>query len=112
MLVLVDALAHVVRFVIELALILRRKMAIVFGHIFLFIILQALFAAFQPSRFSRRELAALYAVANPVLLVLFALIDLIHARMTRIDIAGSGASSVVLLRSSGSDIHQATRRKD
>ena len=111
-LVFVDALAHVVGFVIELALILRSEVTIVLRHIFLFVILQPLFAAFQTPRFARRELAALYAVRDPVLLVLFALVDLIHARMTRVDIAGSGTSGVVLLCSSGSDIHQATRRKD
>ena len=111
-LVFVDAIAHVIRFAVELALILRSKMAIVLGHILLLVVLEALFAAFQPPRLSGRELAALYAVADPVLLVLFALIDLIYARMTGIDIAGSGASGIVLLCSSGSDIHQATRRKD
>ena len=110
--VFVDAIAHVIRFAVELALILLRQMTIILGHIFLLIILKALFAAFEPPRFSRRELAALYSVGDSVLLVLFALIDLIHAWMPGINIARSGTSGVALLRGSGSDKHQATRRKD
>lgn len=112
MLVFVDALTHVVGFAIELALVLGGKMTIVLGHVFLFVTLKPLFAAFQPLGFSGRELPALYAVGDPVLLLLFALIDLVHARVTGINIARSRTSSIVLLRSSGSDKHQATGRKD
>lgn len=42
----IDALAHVVGFVIELALVLLREMAIILSHIALFVILQALFSPF------------------------------------------------------------------
>jgi hypothetical protein len=111
-LVLVDTLAHVIRFAIEMALVLLGQMAVVLRHVFLFIVLQALFTALQAPGFSRSKLATLNAVGNAILLVLFALIHLIDARMTRIDLAGSGARGVVLLRSSGSDKHQATRRKN
>src|SRR4029077_13636673 len=84
-LVLVDALAHVIRFAIELALVFFGQMAVVLRHVFLFVILQTLFAVLQATGFPGSELATLNAVADAVLLVLFALIHLIDAGMTRID---------------------------
>ena len=112
MLVFIDALAHVIGFVIQLALILLRQVAVVFGHVLLFIVLQALFATLEPARFSRSELTALDAVADPILLVLFALVNLVHPRMTRIDDPWTRSRSIVLLCNRRSDKHQTTDRKD
>lgn len=112
MLIRVDALAHVVGFAIELALVLLREMAVVFGHIALFIILQALFTALQPGSLPGRELAILYAIGNAILLVCFAAVDLIHTRMAGIDLASSGAGSILSSRSGRSDNHQTTHCKD
>lgn len=53
-LVFVDASAHVVGFLIELALILLRQMAVVLRHVFLFVALQPLLATLQTLGFSRR----------------------------------------------------------
>jgi hypothetical protein len=110
-LVLVDTLAHVIRFAIEMALVLLGQMAVVLRHVFLFIVLQALFTALQAPGFSRSKLATLNAVGDAVLLVRFALINLIDPRMTGIDLAGSGARGVVFVRS-GSGKHQTTHRKN
>jgi len=57
-------------------------------------------------------LPALHAIRDTVLLVLFPLIDLVHARMTRINDPRSRTRSVVLLCNRRSDEHQTTDRKD
>ena len=112
MLVVVDALAHVIGFTIELVLVLLGQMAVVLRHVFLFVVLKPLLAALQALGFPRRELTALYPVCNAILLARLTPVDLVDAWMCGINLAGPGASVVGLLRSSGSDEHQATRRKN
>src|ERR1700757_4279820 len=58
--VFVDALAHIVGLVVELALVFLGEMAVVFGHILLFVTLQPLFAVLQVRRLSGCKLAILY----------------------------------------------------
>jgi len=108
MFVVRDALAHAIGFMVELALVALGEVAVVLRHVSLFVVLQALFAAFEARRLSRLELAVLYAIGNAVLLVRFALIDLIDARMAGIDLSSAGARSVAGLGLSRgrSDQHQ------
>lgn len=110
MLVGSDALAHVVCLAIELALILLGEMAVVLGHIFLFVILQPLFAALEAGGLSGRQLSVLHAIGDPILLIGLASIDLIHARVPGINLTSAGAGSVagLGLSSGGSDNHQTT----
>jgi hypothetical protein len=63
-----------IRFAIEMALVLFGQMAVFLRHGFLFVVLQALFAALQAPGLSRSKLATLHAVGDAVLLVLFALL--------------------------------------
>ena len=112
MFVSVDALAHVVGLMIELALVFPGEMSVVLGHIALFVILQALFAALQARSLPGRELTVFYPVGNATLLVGFTSVDLIHARMAGIDLACTGAGSVLSLRSGRSNNHQTTHCKD
>lgn len=91
MLVFVDALAHVICFLVKLALILLGQVAVILGHVLLLVVLKALLAPLKPSGLSRRQFIVLDAVGDPVLLVLFALINLVDARMTGINLAGSRA---------------------
>ena len=92
-----DARAHVIGFAIELALVLLGEMAVVFGHIAFLIFLQALFTAFQTTGFTRRELPILYAIGDTLLLIGFAVIDLVHARMSGIDSPRSGSGCFAVL---------------
>ena len=112
MFVFVDAVAHTIGFVVELTLVLLGQMAVVLGHVPLFVILQALLTTFQARGLSRSKLAILYAVGDAVLLVGFALINLVDARMAGIDLASTSTGSVVLLRSGGPEQHQPTHCKD
>ena len=94
-----DARAHAIGFAIELALVLLGEVAVVFGHIAFFIFLQAFFTAFQTTGFTRRELPILYAIGDTLLLIGFAVIDLVYAGMSGIDStrAGSGCFAVLSL---------------
>lgn len=92
-----DARAHAIGFAIELALVPLGEVAVVFGHIALLISLQAFFTAFQTTGFPRRELPILYAIPDTPLLVGFAAIDLVHARMSGIDPPRSGSGCVAVL---------------
>src|ERR1051326_2677957 len=76
-LVLRDALAHVVSFTVKLALIFLGEMAVVFGHIFLFVMQQALFTLFEMCGLLGRQLTALCAIRNAGLLTGFAAVDLV-----------------------------------
>lgn len=87
MLVFGDAGAHVIGFTIELALVFFREMAVVLGHISFLVPGQTLFASFQAAGFAGRKLSALDAVCNPLLLIGFATIDLVDARVPRIDLS-------------------------
>ena len=111
-LILVDLIAHVVGFFIELPLVLLCEVAVVFRHVSLFVILQALFALFEIGGLSRRQLAVLHTVGDAVLLVGFATVDLVDTRMAGIDLVGASAGSVGLLCSGGTEEHQATHCKD
>ncbi len=86
-----DAIAHVIGLAVELALVLLGEMTVIFRHVFLFVVLQTLFTVFQTRRLSGRELAVLNAVGDAVLLTGLAAVDLVHARMTRIDLPRSGS---------------------
>lgn len=86
-----DAGAHMIRFAIELALVFLCEMTIVLGHKSLLVILQAFFATLQPPRLCGRELAILDTVRDSFLLVGFAAIDLVDARMSGIDLSRSSA---------------------
>src|SRR5579863_2855616 len=108
----INALAHMVGFMIELALVVLREMAIILSHIAFFVILQALFAALQMGSLAGREFVVLHAVGDAILLVGFTAVDLIHARMAGIDLARPGAGRVLSLRSGRSDNHQTTHCKD
>jgi hypothetical protein len=81
-----DARAHVIRFAIELPLILLGQVAVVLRHIALFVVLQALLTAFEMSGLTRSQLTVLDAVRDAILLVGLATIYLIHARMSGIDL--------------------------
>lgn len=90
-LVRVDALAHAIRFAVELTLILLREMAIIFPHISFLVVLQALFAALQTGGLSGPQLPILYAVRDAILLPGLTPIDLVHSRMPWINVARAGA---------------------
>ena len=93
-----DPFAHVVGFPIELPLIFLGEMAVPLRHIFLLVLLQALLAALEVGGLARRELCIFHAIGNPLLLVSFALIDLIDSRVSGIDVAGTGARGFAGLR--------------
>ena len=96
MLVLVDALAHVVGFFVEMALVLLGQVPIVLGHVALFVVLQALLAAFEAGGLSRSELVIFDAVRDAVLLIGFSAVDLVDTRMSGIDLSGAGCGRIVL----------------
>src|SRR5579864_6501346 len=104
MLVFVDALAHIVLAVVEIFLLGLGQMTVVSRHVFLLRILNALFAFFQTRSLSGRQLAIFYAIGDAVLLVGFAAIHLVDARMTRIDLSRTG----LRLSSGGANKHQTT----
>jgi hypothetical protein len=107
MLVLVDALAHVVGFFVEMALVLLGQVPVVLGHVTLFVVLQALLAAFEAGGLSRSELVIFDAVRDAVLLIGFSAVDLVDTRMSGIDLSGAGSGRIVLGLSRGrSDDHQ------
>ena len=112
MLIFVDALAHVVGFTVELALILFGQVAVVLGHIALFVPLQARFASLEVGGLTRGKLAVLHAVGDAILLAGFAAVDLIDARVAGINFVSAGAGSVVLLSCGGSDRNQTTYSQD
>src|SRR5215469_3446975 len=93
-LVMSDALAHVVGFPVQLTLILLGQVTAVGGHVFFLVVLEALLAALQARCLSRCQLAVLDPVGNPVLLVLLPLIDLVHPRRSPIHDSRSGARGV------------------
>jgi len=107
MLVFVDALAHVVGFFVELVLVLLGQVAVILGHVALFIVLQALLAAFEVGGLTRSEFAVLDPVRDAVLLIGFAAVDLVDTRVPGIDLAGTGSGSIGLGLSKGrSNDHQ------
>lgn len=69
-------------------------MTAVLGHVFLFLVLKALFAAFEAVGFAGREFTSLYTLGDAGLLMRLATVHLIHARMAGIDLSGAGARSV------------------
>jgi hypothetical protein len=89
--VLVDRLADAVLLAVDASLLGLREMTVVRRHIFLFAVLDARLTLFEVGGLLRAQLAALDAIGNAPLLVFFALVDLIHTRMARINDARSGA---------------------
>jgi hypothetical protein len=112
MLVVVDFLALAVGFPIQLSLILFGQVAVVFRHVGLLVVFESLLTLFEIGGLPRSQLVILFAIGDAVLLILLALIDLIHAGMSGINLSGAGARSVVLLRSSGSNPHQTAHCKN
>ncbi|HUD63340.1 MAG TPA: hypothetical protein VMQ17_02120 [Candidatus Sulfotelmatobacter sp.] len=113
-LVLVDSLAHVVGFPVELALILLGEMAIVGSHVLFLVVLQALLTAFQTGGLSRRQLPVLHSVRDAGLLIGFTSVHLVDARMAGIDLSRAGFGSVagLGLPGGGSGNHQTTHCQD
>jgi hypothetical protein len=70
------------------------------------LVLQALFAALEMSGLSGRQLTVLYSVCDPVLLICFAAVDLVHARMLRIHLIRACTGRVLSLSRSRSGDHQ------
>jgi hypothetical protein len=95
-LVVVDALVHVVGFVIELFLVFLREMPVVGGHIFLFVVLQAGFSVLEVRSLGGRDFAAADSIRDTFLLMGFAAVHLVYARMTGIDDTCSGSGVVVV----------------
>ncbi len=93
--VLVNALAHVVRFPVELALVFLGEVPIVSGHVFLFVILEALFAFLKMRRLAGRQLSVLDAIADTLLLVRLAPIYLVDTGVAGIDLPRSRARRVI-----------------
>ena len=104
MLVFVDGLAHVVLALVEVLLLSLRQMSVVSGHVFLFLVLNALFALFQMRSLFWRELAILGAIRDALLLIGFAAVHLVYARMTRIDLSRTS----LRLSRGGANKHQTT----
>ena len=110
MLVFVNRLADAVFAVIQVALLGLGEMAIVLRHVFLLGLLQIGFAVLEICTLLRIQLAVFDAISDALLLASFATIDLIDARMARIDHARAGAGRVAGcgLSSSGTSDHQST----
>src|SRR5215467_2777820 len=111
-LILVDAFAHAIGFAIQLALVLFGQVAVVLDHVLLLLILQSLFATLQPLCFSGSKSAAFHTIGDAVLLVLFPLVDLVDARMSRIEDPGTRTRSIVLLGNCRCDEDQTTEGED
>jgi len=104
MLIFVDALAHAVLALVETFLLSLGQVTIVSGHVFLFLMLNALFALFQMRSLFWRELATLGAIRDALLLIRFAAVNFVHARMTRIDLS----RTCLRLSRGGANKHQTT----
>ncbi len=104
MLVFVDAFAHPILPVVEVSLLSLGQVTIVRGHVLFFLVLNALFALFQTRSLSGRELAALDAIPDALLLIGFAAVNFVHAGMTRIDLSRTS----LRLSSGGANKHQTT----
>ena len=100
MLVFVDGLAHAVLSLVEVLLLSLGQMSVVSGHVLLFGLLNVRFALFNMCSLSRRELAVLNPVGDALLLIGLTAVDLVDARMTRIDLSRS-TSPMVITGSSG-----------
>jgi hypothetical protein len=93
-LVFIDFLALTILFPIELALIRLRQVSVVRRHIPLLVILEPLLAFFQIGGLAGRQFVVLDSIRYPVLLILFPVVDLVHARMIRIYDPRTGARCV------------------
>jgi hypothetical protein len=90
-LVFVDALADPVLALIQVALFGLGQMAVMLRHVIGFLLLHAGLAPFQIGSLLRAQRAVVDAVGDTLLLILFAAVYLIYARVTRIDDARSSA---------------------
>ena len=95
MLVFVDGVADAILLAIDAVLLGLGEMTVVRRHIFLFAVLNIRLTLFEIGGLLRAQLAALDAIADALLLVFFATVDLVHARMAGIDDAGAGAGGRV-----------------
>ena len=92
-LVFVDTLADAVLLAIDTTLLALCQMTVVLCHVSLFTVLDAGFALFEVGSLLRSQCAILNAVADALLLIFFALVDFIDARMARINNARTSAGS-------------------
>jgi len=93
MFIFVDRPADIVLAMVQIILLGLGEMAVVRSHILLFGFLQICLAIFKVRGLARAQLAAGNTIGNALLLVFFASVDLIYARMARIDDAGTGTGS-------------------
>lgn len=107
-LVSVDLTAGFVLFAVQLPLLALGQMTVVSGHVGLLLVLGFLFAIFQVRGLARGQLAAGNTIGDAVLLIGFAGVDFIDARMPGIDLSRTG----LWLRRGGANQHQATRCQD
>jgi hypothetical protein len=99
---------------VELALLALGQVTVVGGHIPLLLIVDVLFLTFHVRGLSGRHSAILLAVGNAVLLILFAAVDFVDARMTGINYARprAGCVAVLGLSSGGANHHKTTHCQD
>ena len=88
-----DFVVNVVLEAIEVSLLLLRQVAVILGHVALFLILNTGLFSFQMSGPPRSYLAILDFVADFFLLILFAAVHFIDTRMAGVDVSGACARS-------------------
>lgn len=93
---------------VQITLFLLCQVAVVFGHVRLFAVLQIGFACFEMRSLPWRQRAIPYTIRDAPLLATFTAVHFINARVTRINDSWAGA----LLRSGGPDQHHSPHRKD
>ena len=104
--------AGTILFPVQLSLLAFCKVTIVRGHIRFFLIFDMVLSVFQVSGLAGRKRTVLHAVGDAILLVGFAAIHFIDARMARINLSRSRAGCVLGLSSGGSNKHQTTHCQD
>lgn len=107
-----DALADPVLLTIDAALLALGQMTVVLRHVGLFAVLHGGLAVLEIGRLLRVQLAAADAVGDALLLILFAAVDLINARMTGIDDARPRSGSGCGLSRGGTGDHKSPHCQD
>jgi hypothetical protein len=92
-LVFVNALADAVLLAVDAILFRLGQVAVVFRHVFLLAILNRGFPLLEIRRLLRVQRSVLHPVGDTILLVLFALVDLVNARMAGINYTRARARS-------------------
>lgn len=91
--VFIDLAAGAILFPVELVLLGLSQVAIVCGHVSLFLVLDMLFLSLDVSSLPRRHRTVLHSIGNAVLLVLLAGVDFVDPRMARVVLAGASLCS-------------------